>query len=100
MISIHYLIQVSINQFKKKILELNISKEKFHEDFLGKIYSDNSIIVANILKNGEMKIYAFEINIYIFNFFDTLITSYELGIEKVIEKCENFINENSRMRMK
>jgi hypothetical protein len=45
-------------------------------------------------------IYAFEINIYIFNFFDTLITSYELGIEKVIEKCENFINENSRMRMK
>ncbi len=47
-----------------------------------------------------MKIYAFEINIYIFNFFDTLITSYELGIEKVIEKCENFINENSRMRMK
>jgi hypothetical protein len=39
-------------------------------------------------------IYAFEINIDIYNFADTLVTSYELGIEKVIEKCENFINEN------
>ena len=39
-------------------------------------------------------IYAIEINIDIYNFADTLVTSYELGIEKLIEKCENFINEN------
>jgi hypothetical protein len=41
-------------------------------------------------------IYAFQINIDIYNFFDTLNTTcYELGIEKVTEKCENF-----GMRMK
>ena len=39
-------------------------------------------------------IYSMEINIDIHNFADTLITSYELGIEKLIEKCEKYIDQN------
>jgi hypothetical protein len=39
-------------------------------------------------------IYTIEINIDLLNFADTLITSYELGIENLVEKCENFIIES------
>ncbi len=45
-----------INYLNKKIPEIDISKEKFNEDFVGKIYLDfrnKSIIVADLLKNGE-----------------------------------------------
>ncbi len=45
-----------INFLNKKIPEINISNEKFNEDLLGKIYLDyqkKSIIVADLLKNGE-----------------------------------------------
>ena len=39
-------------------------------------------------------IYSIYLNIDTSNFADILITSYELGIEKVSDKCETFINEN------
>jgi hypothetical protein len=44
----------------KKIPDINISKEKFNEDFLGKIYlnyRNKSLIVADLLENGEKQIY-------------------------------------------
>jgi hypothetical protein len=49
-----------IDFLNKKIPEINLSKEKFNEDFVGKIYLDNknkTIIVEDLLKNGEKRVY-------------------------------------------
>jgi hypothetical protein len=49
-----------INCLNKKIPEINVSKEKFKEDFVGKIYLENknkSIIVEDLLKNAEKRVF-------------------------------------------
>jgi hypothetical protein len=91
-----------INFLNIKILEIDISKEKFHEDYLGKIYLDyrnKSIIVADLLKNGEKHVFDLdsepydiclkEDQIIMSHFFDECL--------KIYDKNFNFINRVDRI---
>jgi hypothetical protein len=87
---------LSVNCLNKKIPEINISKEKFNEDLLGKIYLDKknkSITVEDLLKNGEKRVYDFDSMPYdICSKDDQIIISHSNDkCLKIYDKDLNFI---------
>jgi hypothetical protein len=87
---------------KKKIPEINISKEKFNEDSLGKIYLDKntkSVIVGDLLKNGEKHVYDLDYNPYDICLKEDqiIISYYEDKCLKIYDKDLNFIKRVDRI---
>ncbi len=85
--------------FKKKIPEINISKLKFNEAFLRKIYLDNSIIVADLLKNEEKEIYDLDCrpNDICFKDDQIIISYWDDNCLKIYDKDLNFIKRVDRI---
>jgi len=91
-----------IDFLNKKIPEINISKEKFNEDFVGKIYLDNknkTIIVEDLLKNGEKRVYDLDSKPYgICSKDDQIIISHwDDECLKIYDKDLNFITRVDRI---
>ena len=93
---------LSVNCLNKKIPGINISKEKFNEDLLGKIYLDNknkTIIVAELLKNGEKHVFDLDSMPYdICSKDDQIIISHwDDECLKIYDKDLNFITRVDRI---
>ena len=92
----------SIDYLNKKIPEINISKEKFNEELLGKIYLDiknKSITVEDLLKNGEKHVFDLDSKPYdICLKDDQIIISYwDDNCLKIYDKDLNFIKRVDRI---
>jgi hypothetical protein len=91
-----------IDFLNKKIPEINISKEKYNEDFVGKIFLDNknnTIIVEDLLKNGEKRVYDLDSMPYhIFSKDDQIIISrWDDKCLTIYDKDLNFIKRVDRI---
>ncbi len=91
-----------IDFLNKKIPEINISKKKLNEDSVGKIYFDKTIIVADLLMNGEKHVFDLDSNPndICLNEDQIIISYWDDKCLKIYDKDLNFIKRVGRINGK